>query len=226
MRFLLVEDHQRLASLVQQGMREVAEMDLDIAGSVQEAHQALACHKYDAVVLDLGLPDRDGLEFLKEVRNNRNSIPILILTSRISVADRVRGLDAGADDYLVKPFAMEELAARLRAILRRPATNLGTVLTYANIAFDAAVPEARVDNNLLHLSPRECRLLEQLLRRAGKVVPKTSMEQSLYGVNDELSSNTVEVLVHRLRKRLADAQAQAQIHTVRGVGYMILPDEA
>ncbi len=223
MRVLLVEDHERLASLIRQGLRK-AQLDVDIVFTATEALQALSCHHYDAMILDLGLPDRDGLDVLKFIRGENNSLPVLILTSRVQVSDRVKGLNAGADDYLTKPFAMEELVARIHALLRRPTPALGQVLAAGDVYFDVVAREARVGSTPLPVSPREAQILEQLLRRSGKVVPKSIMEQGLYGIEDELSSNSVEVLVHRLRKKLSDFHAEAVIHTVRGVGYMIMPE--
>jgi DNA-binding response OmpR family regulator len=223
-RVLLVDDHDRLASLVCTGLAK-AGLDADVAATAAAAEQFLAAHHYEAVVLDLGLPDRDGLQLLKDLRGRHDPIPVLVLTSRVQVADRVKGLDAGADDYLTKPFAMEELVSRLRALLRRPRSALGQVLTAGNVSFDVGARDARVGASSLKVSPRESRILEQLLRREGKVVPKSLLEQDLYGIEGELSSNSVEVLVHRVRKKLADAHASATIHTVRGVGYMILAQE-
>lgn len=213
-----------MASLTCTGLAR-AGLDTDSVGTAAAAAQALADHHYDAVILDLGLPDRDGLQLLKDLRRQHNSVPVLILTSRVQVADRVTGLDAGADDYLTKPFAMEELVSRLRAILRRPQSALGQVLSAGNLSFDVVARDVRVDGVGVKLSPREAGILEQLLRREGKVVPKTILEQGLYGIEDELSSNSVEVLVHRVRKKLSDAGATATIHTLRGVGYMILAED-
>jgi DNA-binding response OmpR family regulator len=223
LRILLVEDYERLASLVRQGLQR-AEMDVDSVTTASEALEVLFSHRYDAMILDLGLPDRDGLDVLKFLRSNNSSLPVLILTSRVQVSDRVKGLNAGADDYLTKPFAMEELVARLHALLRRPQPSLGQVLAAGDVYFDVIAREARVGTAPLPVSPREARVLEQLLRRSGKVVPKSIMEQGLYGIDEELSSNTVEVLIHRLRKKLTDSHAQVAIHTVRGVGYMIMAE--
>jgi len=220
MKLLLIEDHERLASYIVVGL-EKAQFAVDRFESGQEALDALACTSYDAMILDLGLPDVDGLDLLRQIRQTGRQLPVLILTSRIQVRDRVSGLDAGADDYLTKPFDMDELVARLRAILRRPAESLGPHLSAGNLAFDPSGRQAWVDEAPVQLSPREMGLLEHLLRRSGKVVPKAVLEGSLYDQGDELSSNSLEVLVHRLRKRLLQAKAKVAIHTVRGVGYML-----
>jgi len=224
MRILLIEDHRRLAGLVSQGLKS-AGIDVDAVETAQAALDTLDCRSYDAVILDLGLPDRDGLDLLRHIRQREMSLPVLILTSRIQVSDRVKGLNAGADDYLTKPFAMDELVARLHALLRRPGAILSQIFTAGDISFDVVSREARVGDAPLPLSPREAGALEQLLRRSGKVVPKAIMEEGLYGIEDDISSNSLEVLIHRLRKKLTAAGAGAAVHTVRGVGYMILPDK-
>lgn len=223
MKLLLIEDHGRLATYIRAGL-EKAQFAIDHFTTGAEAIEALACANYDAMILDLGLPDRDGLDVLRSIRQSGRQLPILILTSRIQVRDRVQGLEAGADDYLTKPFAMEELVARIRAILRRPPESLGALLTAGNLSFDPSGRQAYVDDAPIQLSPRETGLLEHLLRRSGKVAPKALLEDSLYDLGDELSSNSLEVLVHRLRKRLAKARAKVGIHTVRGVGYMLIDE--
>ena len=224
MRILLVEDHRRLASLICRGLRG-ANIDADAVTTAQTALEALDCRSYDALLLDLGLPDRDGLDLLREIRAKEMSLPVLILTSRIQVSDRVNGLNSGADDYLTKPFDMDELVARVHALLRRPHAMLSKILTAGDISFDIVSREARIGEVPLSLTPREARVLEQLMLRSGRVVPKENMEQGLYGFEDEISSNSLEVVIHRLRKKLVAAQAGAAVHTVRGVGYMILPEE-
>lgn len=223
MRILLIEDHARLAELIAKGLG-AAGIGVDRFGRADHGMAALEANPYDAVVLDLGLPDRDGLQVLKAARRRGNSVPILILTSRVQVADRVRGLDSGADDYMVKPFAMEELVARLRALMRRPADALGHVMKAGNIRFDIGGRCVEIDRRPFLLSPREMDLLEHLMRRVGKVVSKSFLEANLYGAEEDLSSNSVEVLLHRLRKKLVSANAGATIHTVRGVGYMLAPE--
>jgi DNA-binding response OmpR family regulator len=223
LRILLVEDHRRLASLICRGLAD-AHIDADSVGTAQAAFEALDCRSYDVMILDLGLPDRNGLSLLKEIRGKGMSLPVLVLTARVQVSDRIKGLDSGADDYLTKPFDMDELVARVHALLRRPSTMLSKVLTAGDISFDIVSREALVGDSPLPLTPRESRVLEQLLLRNGKVVLKENMEHGLYGLEDEISSNSLEVVIHRLRKKLVTAQAGAAVHTVRGVGYMILPE--
>ncbi len=172
------------------------------------------------LILDLGLPDGDGLTLLAARHSVGRSIPTLILTARDTIEDRVGGLDAGADDYLVKPFAMRELIARTKALLRRPGSALGSLLT-AGFIFDTIARDVRIGNDVVALSRREIAILEHLMRRLGRVVPKAVLEDKLYGIDDELESNAIPVHVHHLRRRLADAGGTVQIHTVRGVGYLL-----
>lgn len=223
MRLLLVEDHQRLADFMRKGL-EAAGFDLDTVGTVGDASGALESGQYDAMVLDLGLPDGDGIELLREIRKRGDPMPVLVVTARVQVSDRVHGLDAGADDYVTKPFAMDELTARVRALLRRPAAAINPTLNCGNVTLQVNAREVSVGDGPVALSPREISLLENLLRRSGKVVTKTSLENSLYGPFRELTPNSLEVMVHRLRKKLSAAGATTSIHTVRGVGYMITAD--
>lgn len=223
MRVLVVEDNDELAKLIANGLAD-AGFSADHLGTAADARQALAATRYAAIVLDLGLPDADGLTLLREVRRRHDPVPVLVLTARAGVRDRVDGLRSGADDYLVKPFAFEELVARLEALLRRPHGMLGTSLSVANLSFDTVSRQAVVDGEPRLLSARECAVLEILMRRKGHVVPKSLVEDQLFGLSGEVSSNAVEVYVHRLRKSLADVGARVRIHTVRGVGYMIAED--
>ena len=166
-----------------------------------------------------------GWIFLSEHRQAGSRVPVLVLTARDAVEARVAGLDAGADDYLIKPFAMAELIARTKALLRRPGQALGTVLEAGNIIFDTIGRDVRVEAVILALPRQELAILEHLMRRLGRVVPKNVLEEKLYGIDEELGSNAIPVHVHHLRRKLAEAQATAEIHTVRGIGY-ILTDKA
>lgn len=220
MRILLVEDNVSLVQLLSKGL-ENAGFEVDSAGSVATATEALADGTYAAIVLDLGLPDGDGSVVLRGLRAKGNSAPVLVLTARGTLQDRVSGLHHGADDYLVKPFAMEELVARLHALLRRPGDFLGRLRCVGNVAFDAVARQVYVDERPQILSARELALLEILIGRAGRVVTKAYAEANLFGQSEEVRSNAVEVYVHRLRKLLADLGANVEIHTVRGVGYLL-----
>ncbi len=220
MRLLIVEDEIRIAELIQ-GALARAGFAVDTVQLCTDARAALETTSYDAAIVDLGLPDGDGLSLLGELRAHRNPTPVLILTARDAVEDRVRGLDAGADDYLVKPFAMTELIARTKALLRRPGGALGMTLRAGNVSFDTVERDVRVEGVSLILPRRESAILENLMRRLGRVVPKPVLEEKLYGLNDEPGSNTIPVHVHHLRRKLLDAGSTAEIHTVRGVGYLL-----
>jgi DNA-binding response OmpR family regulator len=220
MRLLLVEDNERLLALTRAALAK-AGFETDGFTTAGEAEEALRSVAYAAMILDLGLPDQDGLVLLRQLRAARNPLPILILTARGGLDDRVHGLDAGADDYLVKPFAQEELAARIRVILRRPGNLLGDVLQLGTVRLDTASRQVTIDDQPQFLSPRELAVLEILLRRSGKVVSKKQVEDHLFGHSADVGSNAIEVYVHRLRKQLTDAGADVQIHTIRGVGYLI-----
>ena len=196
------------------------------SASASDARAALEVNPYDAVILDLGLPDGDGLTLLKDMRARGNAVPVLVLTARDAVEHRVAGLDTGADDYLIKPFAMSEVIARIKALLRRPEGALGALLKSGNIAFDTIGRDLRVGETVLVLPRRESAILEHLMRRAGRVVPKTVLEEKLYGIDDELGSNAIPVHVHHLRRKLMDRGATVEIHTVRGVGYLLVDGDA
>jgi DNA-binding response OmpR family regulator len=219
-RLLVIEDEPRIAEILKSTLQR-AGFTVDVVRLCADAREALALTVYDAAILDLGLPDGDGIALLAELRAAQNSVPILVLTARDTVEDKVAGLDAGADDYLIKPFAMVELIARTKALLRRPGGALGIKLQAGNVVLDTIGRDVRVGEVALQLPRRECTILEHLLRRQGRVVPKTVLEDKLYGIDDELESNAVPVHVHHLRRKLQDAQATAEIHTVRGVGYLL-----
>ena len=220
MRLLLIEDNPRLIESARTGLEKEG-FTVDAFLTLEDGDAAVLSVKYDSVILDLGLPDGDGLEILQGMRNRSDATPVLILTARDGVDDRVRGLNSGADDYLLKPFAMEELVARIRALLRRPGGALGVSLTAGNVSFDTTAREVRIDDVPIAISRREMGVLEQLMRRNGRVVPKDIMEDRLYGFDEEVTSNSVEVHISRLRKRLVKEKASITIHTLRGVGYLL-----
>jgi len=223
-RLLVVEDEARIVEILRLSLKR-AGFVVDAVGRYAEAHDALALARYDAAIVDLGLPDGDGINLIGEIRAAQNPLPVLVLTARDAVEDRVCGLNAGADDYLVKPFATAELIARTKALLRRPGGALGTILTAGNIAFDTIGRDVRIDDTSVPLSRREIAIFEHMMRRLGRVVPKTVLEEKLYGIDDELESNAIPVHVHHLRRKLLDAGATAEIHTVRGVGYLLIETE-
>jgi len=220
MRLLVVEDNEQLAQLLSKGLR-AAGYEADLLTTAGEARAALTTARYAALILDLGLPDEDGLTVLREIRHRKDPIPVLVLTARGGVHDRVGGLREGADDYLVKPFAFEELVARIEALLRRPGQLLGSSLEIANLAFDAESRQAFIDSEPQVLSARETAVLELLMRRKNRVVSKKLVEDHIFGLSGEVASNAVEVYVHRLRKQLSERGAKVEIRTIRGVGYVI-----
>jgi DNA-binding response OmpR family regulator len=220
MRLLLIEDNERLAALTSSALAK-AGFDADAFTTAAEAEAAIRSIEYSAMILDLGLPDQDGLTLLKRLRASGNTLPILILTARGGIEDRVRGLDAGADDYLVKPFANEELLARIRVLLRRPGNLLADTLEMGTLRLDTASRQVAIGGRPQFLSPREVAVLEILLRRSGRVISKKLVEDHLFGLSGDVGSNAIEVYVHRLRKQLAEAGADVEIHTIRGVGYLI-----
>jgi DNA-binding response OmpR family regulator len=225
MRLLVVEDEARIAELLGAALTR-AGFAVDAVRGCEAARAAFAVTTYDAAILDLGLPDGDGLSLLQKLRSEGNQTPILVLTARDAVEDRVSGLDTGADDYLIKPFAMTELVARTKALLRRPGGALGTVLVAGNISFDTIGRDVRVGSISVLLTRREAAILEHLMRRLGRVVPKTLLEERLYGIDDELESNAIPVHIHHLRRKLLDAAGTAEIHTVRGLGYVLTDVES
>ena len=220
MRLLVIEDEDRLSGILKSKLGEVG-FTVDIARSAEDANIALELIGYDAAVLDLGLPDRDGLAVLTAARQAGRALPILILTARDAVEDRVAGLNAGADDYLTKPFAMAELVARIKALLRRPGGVLGMTLEAGNVRLDTIGRELTISENPVRLSRRELTILEQMMRRFGRIVPKAVLEEKLYGIDEEPDSNPIPVHVHHLRRQLEAAGASVAIHTIRGVGYIL-----
>jgi DNA-binding response OmpR family regulator len=225
LRILLIEDEARIIELVSRALAREGFV-VDAFSTCADGHEALSDIHYDAAILDLGLPDGDGLALLAAIRSCGNRLPILVLTAKDTVEDRVNGLDTGADDYLVKPFAMSELIARAKALLRRPGSALGTILSAGNVVYDTIGRDVRVASAALALPRRELAILEHLMRRLGRVMPKAVLEEKLYGIDDELESNAIPVHVHHLRRRLLDAGATVEIHTVRGIGYLLAETKA
>ncbi|HET9701207.1 MAG TPA: response regulator [Burkholderiales bacterium] len=216
MRILLVEDDPLLGDGVRAGVAQEG-YAVDWVQDGKSALAALEAERYDLVLLDLGLPRMAGLDVLSALRSRGNAVPVLILTARDRVADRVAGLDAGADDYLVKPFDLEELAARARALTRRNAGRAEPVIRHGDIVLDPAAHSVTLGGKPVELSPREFGVLRELLQNAGSVLSKARLEQSLYGWDQELGSNAVEVHIHHLRRKLGTHL----IKTLRGIGYTV-----
>src|SRR5246127_5597074 len=224
MRLLVVEDNEQLADLLSKGLH-AAGYETDVLSTFEEANTVLQTTFYAALILDLGLPDGDGLELLRELRQRDNPIPVLVLTARGGLNDRVQGLRSGADDYLVKPFALEELIARLEAQLRRPGQLLGSSLRIANLEFDTLSRQASIDEQPQLLSARETAVLELLMRSKGRVVSKKQVEDHIYGHSGDVGSHTIEEYAHLLPQHLSDRGAKVLVHTIRGVGYLIAEEK-
>jgi DNA-binding response OmpR family regulator len=219
MRLLLVEDDTMIGEAVLDQLR-AEHYAVDWVRDGEMADTALRTQSYDLVLLDLGLPRRDGLEVLKALRGRKHRLPVLIATARDSVQQRVQGLDAGADDYILKPFDLDELLARIRALLRRASGRAEPVYEYKGVSICPTTREVSVDGTPVVLSAREWAVLEPLLARPGLVLSRAQLEEKLYGWKDDISSNAVEVYIHGVRKKLgADL-----IQNVRGVGYMVPRD--
>lgn len=216
MRLLVVEDDALLGQGIEAGLKQ-AGFTVDRAVDGRAAALALDAVDYELLVLDLGLPRMSGLDLLNSLRSKGRDIPVLILTARDTLQDRVGGLDAGADDYLVKPFDLAELVARIRALLRRAHGRSSAIIRHANLQVDPASLQVLQDGQAIQLSARECAILVDLLEHRGTALSRARLEESLYGWNEEVESNAIEVHIHNLRKKLGDQL----IKTIRGVGYLI-----
>lgn len=218
MRVLLVEDDEMLGDGIREGLKHYGHT-VDWVQDGKTAFDVLSRKQenFDVVVLDLGLPKMTGLEVLKRLREKNISTPVLILTAKDTIEDRVKGLDAGADDYLMKPFDLDELCARLRALQRRSKSRAQPLLSYGNIELDPAAHTVTLDKEPIDLSRREFALLQKLLENAGRVISRDQLNQTLYGWGENIDSNALEVHIHNLRKRFGSKL----IRTIRGVGYMV-----
>lgn len=217
MRLLLVEDDEMIGKSIREGLRREG-YGIDWVRDGWAAEQSLTATDYDLLILDLGLPRVHGLQVLKNARQKGKKIPVLIITARDGVEDRVNGLDAGADDYLVKPFSMSELGARVRALIRRSTGQADPVFRHGSVELNPLTREVLFNKKSVVLSQREFALLESLIRHPGAVISRTSLEQSIYAWGQEVESNAVEVHISNLRKKLSPKL----ITTVRGVGYKIV----
>lgn len=224
MRILIVEDEPGVAGFLEQGLKESG-YAVDVARDGADGLEYALAYEYDVLVLDIMLPKMNGLELLKEIRAKRVKSPVLLLTARDGVDDRVRGLDVGADDYLVKPFAFPELLARLRALLRRPPLQLGGILQMGNLEMDIARREVKRDEKLIELSPREFALLELLLRHPDQVLSRTQILEHVWNFDFYSDTNVVDVYIGYLRRKLDREFAPPLIHTVRGVGFRLSKEE-
>ena len=225
MRLLLIEDEPQLAALIAAHLR-LAGFVVDVAHSLSNADEFVTQAGFDAILLDRGLPDGDGLQFLLALRNKGVCTPVLVLTAQDAVEARVKGLDCGADDYLVKPFALAEMLARVRALLRRPGGVMGQKLSIENLSFDTVERVVQIGSLPVSLTRHELAALECLMRRAGRVVTRETLVDQIYGFDTEPASNAVPVHIHNLRKRLMTEQANVTIVTFRGLGYLLRAEGA
>lgn len=218
MRLLIVEDHPILADGLIIALKG-ADYAVDHATTGEQADHMLAAQHYDAVILDVGLPKLDGYEVLRRMRRKGSKTPVLMLTARDALEDRVKGLDLGADDYLTKPYDLPELEARVRALIRRGQSGGGADLVHGDLTLDTAGRRATIKGAPLDLSARELGVLEVLMLRAGRVVSKEQLAEQLYGWGEEVGANAIEVYMHRLRKKLEPAGVN--VRTIRGLGYLL-----
>ena len=225
MRVLAIEDNRQFLDLMRSHLAKHG-FSVDTAETAADGLALAAAGKHDVILLDLGLPDGDGGDLLAELRRARSPVPIIVLSARGAILDRVGLLDAGADDYLVKPFDLDELVARVRAVSRRGTAQQEERLAFADLVFDRRNRQAIVNGRAIGLRAREAVLLEALLRRAGEPIHREMLLSSLYSLDEEIGSNTLEVHVHHLRRRLAEAGARVSIATVRGHGYALRCREA
>ncbi len=223
MRLLYVEDNDRLARNTCASLQE-HDFVVDAVSTGADAVHSAQSYLYDAIILDLGLPDMDGLEVLQGLKRVNADTPVIICTARDTLDERITGLDAGSDDYIVKPFDVSELMARIRAVLRRPGGALGVQLVVGNIRFDSADRSVLVAGQPAKFSRRELALLELFMRRKGRILSRDVIENALYGFDEPPTPNAIEVAIHRLRKKLADIGASSTIHTLRGIGYLMEDD--
>ena len=225
MRILVVEDEEKLAAFIQQGLREHSFV-VDAVGTAEEGLERALAADYDAVIVDLMLPGMSGLDLVRELRVNKRATPVLALTARGSVEDRVEGLNAGCDDYMPKPFAFEELVARLRALARRSQPEQNPVLQHGDLHLDLVTRMARRGERKIELTNREFTLLELFLRRPGQVFTRTAILERVWGYDFDPESNILEVYINFLRKKIERGDEAKLLHTVRGVGYVLREEGA
>ena len=223
MRLLIVEDEKKMASFLKKGLSE-AGYSVDHAASGAAAETLASENSYDLVVLDVMLPDQNGLDTAANLRRDGLSCPILLLSALSSTKDKVRGLDAGADDYLTKPFSFDELLARIRALMRRKGEQLGSLLRFSDIEMDLAKRQVRRGEQSISLTAKEFSLLEFFMRHPNKPLSRTSISEHVWDVHFDSDSNVIDVYVNMLRKKLSAGQERKLIHTIVGVGYVLKED--
>lgn len=220
MKVLVVEDEARIATFIQKGLQEQGVL-VELSGDGDEAYRLATSQQYDAIVLDIMLPGRDGLSILENLRRNSNAVPVLLLTARSELGERVHGLNLGADDYMTKPFYIEELIARLHALTRRAAGEGLSLLQASPVTMNLIAREVTVNGVEVRLTTREFNLLEYLMRSPGRVLTRTQILEHVWGYDFDIATNLIDVHIQRLRKKLG-ADGAALIETVRGVGYRLV----
>lgn len=220
MRILVVEDEKKVASFIKKGLEEEL-FQVDTAGNGKEGLELSLHGEYDLIISDIMMPQMNGIQMVKELRSNNIETPILLLTIKDSTKDKVDGLDSGADDYLTKPFAFEELIARVRALLRRKETQKSNVLSIDNLRMDLVAHKVLRDNKEIVLTPREYSILEYLLRNKNKIISRTKLIEHVYDFHFDSGTNVIDVYINKLRSKIDQEHARQLIHTVRGVGYII-----
>ena len=220
MRVLLIEDERQLAETLR-GALERERFVVDVADRLDVAQEAALLASFDLVLLDRTLPDGDGLSLVPALRASHPGISIIVLSARSGIADRIAGLDEGADDYLIKPFSLDEMFARIRAVRRRPADLAGEEIRAGSLVYDLFNDEMSVKGTPFELPRRELRALAALIKRRGRTVLREVLEQAVYGFDDEVQSNALDSHISRLRRKLAEAEAGVEIHAMRGVGYLL-----
>ena len=220
MRILLVEDEKKVASFIKKGLEEEF-YSVDVAYDGKEGLRLALIEEYDLIILDIMLPFKDGFTVLKELRNEKISIPVLFLTAKDTLSDKVQGLDSGADDYLPKPFAFEELLARVRALLRRKAVEKDLVIKVLDLSLDTQTHSVTRNNIEIPLTPKEYSILEYLIRNKNRVISRTMLSEHVYDYHFDSDTNVIDVYINKLRNKIDKGFDTPIIHTVRGVGYMI-----
>ena len=223
MRLLVIEDEKKLNDLIKKKL-EKEYYGVDSCFDGEEAVRYVEGTEYDAIILDIMLPKLDGFEVIKRIRAKKNKVPILLLTARDNIDDKVKGLDYGADDYLVKPFIFEELMARIRVLLRRNSGNADNVVTIANLKIDLDAKTVFRDDLLIKLSGREYSILEYLIRNKGKILSRERIEDHIWNYDYEGGTNVIDVYIRYLRKKIDDSYTPKLIHTIRGLGYVLRVD--
>jgi DNA-binding response OmpR family regulator len=221
MKVLIVEDQQRLGQFLERGLKECA-YTVNWVGTCKDALDALAEASFDVVILDLGLPDGDGIEMLRKWRANGFNEPVLILSARDSLEDRIKGLDVGADDYLPKPFSFEELLARVRSLVRRQSSVKQVVLEHRGVRVDLLSHTVQVDGRPIDLTSREYALLEIFMQNPGRILTRTLISEKIWASNYDVDTNLLDVYMSRLRAKLETSAAKSLFKTIRGVGYQLL----